>query len=455
MAANGSYNSSNNVLTVTGDGLPTPVNSGTFPNANNSNTITSYAFNHNFVYRGGSNTSDSGIVGLGAIGIAANGVIFFNPSAGTDGSPPSGFSYVAAGIGSAVNYGEDSCGGYPESSGQYRYNDSDFIDCWNANQVMAGYNDYYGSSQYNGDNIRHPDGHSKIIGYCFDGYPVYGPYGYTDANDNTTPVIRMSSGWTVRVQEAPGRPVYDTTYPAGVFMEDYEYTGGTGKLDTHNGRHCVTPEYPSGTFAYFLTEDNSGNPVFPFMMGLTSKEAMVVPANDGFTQTAPPTDDGGDTPDQPPTLVITSQPTNATVQSGNLQQFSLLAEIQPQNDTIAYQWQVSTDGGFAWSNLTGNTSATLNINAQPFMTGYRYRCVLTGPVGASTQAQNSPLISNLAILTVTGTGTSIDYASILKFDSGIGKYDMTPVNFDRDNNNPDFTIQNFTLDNSTTSFDMT
>ena len=455
MAANGSYNSSNNVLTVTGDGLPSPVNSGTFPNANNSNTITSYSFNHNFVYRGGSNTSDSGVVGLGAIGIAANGVVFFNPSAGTDGSPPSGFSYVAAGIGSAVNYGEDSCGGYPQSSGQYSYNDSDFIDCWNANQVMAGYNDYYGSSQYNGDNIRHPDGHSKIIGYSFDGYPVYGPYGYTDANDNTTPVIRMSSGWTVRTQEAPGRPAYDTTYPAGVFMEDYEYTGGTGKLDTHNGRHCVTPEYPSGTFAYFLTEDNSGNPVFPFMMGLTSKEAMVVPANDGFTQTAPPTDDGGDTPSQPPSIVITLQPTNATVQSGNTQQFSLLAEIQPQNDTIAYQWQVSTDGGFAWSNLTGDTSATLTINAQPFMTGYRYRCVLTGPVGASTQAQNSPLISNLAILTVTGSGTSIDYSTILKFDTGIGKYDMTPVTFDRDNNNPDFTRQDVFLDNTSESFDMT
>ena len=455
MAANGSYNSSNNVLTVTGDGLPFPVNSGTFPNANNSNTITSYSFNHNFIYRGGSNTSDSGVVGLGAIGIAANGVVFFNPSAGTDGSPPSGFSYVAAGIGSAVNYGEDNCGGYPQSSGQYSYNDSDFIDCWNANQAMAGYNDYYGASQYNGDNIRHPDGHSKIIGFSFDGYPVYGPYGYTDANDNSTPVIRMSSGWSVRVQEAPGRPAYDTTYPAGVFMEDYEYTGGAGKLDTHNGRYCITPEYPSGTFAYFLTEDNSGNPVFPFMIGLTSKEAMVVPANDGFTQEAPPTQGGGDTPSQPPSIVITLQPTNATVQSGNTQQFSLLAEIQPQNDTIAYQWQVSTDGGFAWSNMTGETSATLTINAQPFMTGYRYRCVLTGPVGSSTQAQNSPLISNLAILTVTGSGTSIDYSSILKFDSGIGKYDMTPVNFDRDNNNPDFTRQDVSLDNTSESFDMT
>ena len=26
--------------------------------------------------------------------------------------------------------------------------------------------------------ICHPDGHSKILGYCFDGFPVYGPFGY-------------------------------------------------------------------------------------------------------------------------------------------------------------------------------------------------------------------------------------------------------------------------------------
>ena len=77
MAANATYNSSNNVLTVTGNGLPFPVTSGTFPNANNTNTITSYTFNHNFVHRGGSNTSNSGVVSLGAIGIAANGVVFF------------------------------------------------------------------------------------------------------------------------------------------------------------------------------------------------------------------------------------------------------------------------------------------------------------------------------------------------------------------------------------------
>ena len=42
MAANGSYNPSNDILTVTGDGLPHPVTSGTFPNANNPNEIATY-----------------------------------------------------------------------------------------------------------------------------------------------------------------------------------------------------------------------------------------------------------------------------------------------------------------------------------------------------------------------------------------------------------------------------
>ena len=58
-------------------------------------------------------------------------------------------------------------------------------------------------------------------------------------------------------------------------------------------------------------------------------------------------------------------------------------------------------------------------------------------------------------LTVTGSGTTIDYSSILKFDNTIGKYDMTPVEFDRDNNNPDFTRSNLFFDNTSENFDMT
>ena len=85
MAAEGSYNPATKVLTVTGNGLPTPVTNGTFPNANNANTISPYTFNHAFTYRGGENTSNSGSFSVGIVGIAANGVAIFNPSGGTSG----------------------------------------------------------------------------------------------------------------------------------------------------------------------------------------------------------------------------------------------------------------------------------------------------------------------------------------------------------------------------------
>ena len=79
MAATGNYNAVTDILTVTGDGLPTPVSYGTFPNANNPNSVTSYTFSHAFTDRGGDNTSGGSTVPLGIVGIAANGVALFNP----------------------------------------------------------------------------------------------------------------------------------------------------------------------------------------------------------------------------------------------------------------------------------------------------------------------------------------------------------------------------------------
>ena len=78
-----------------------------------------------------------------------------------------------------------------------------------------------------------------------------------------------------------------------------------------------------------------------------------------------------------------------------------------------------------------------------------------GPVGEQTQASNSPLASNLAILTVTGGTSQQDTSGILKWDSNVGKFDMTSVPFDRDNNNPDFTRNNIRLDATNYEFDLT
>ena len=63
----------------------------------------------------------------------------------------------------------------------------------------------------------------------------------------------------------------DAPYPMGTFIDDYEWTPtiNTGKtrLDVNNGRFCVTPEYPNGVYAYFLTIDVTGTPVYPYIIG--------------------------------------------------------------------------------------------------------------------------------------------------------------------------------------------
>ena len=71
---------------------------------------------------------------------------------------------------------------------------------------------------------------------------------------------------TITLSEPVGYAPSTTAYPLGSFVEDYEYAG-TGHLDRRNGRYCVTPEFPGGTYAYFMTVDNSNQPAFPYILG--------------------------------------------------------------------------------------------------------------------------------------------------------------------------------------------
>ena len=64
----------------------------------------------------------------------------------------------------------------------------------------------------------------------------------------------MKPGYKLRETEAVNRPSY-STYPAGSFMQDFVYDESIpGRhLDSFNGRFAKTPEFPLGTFAYFVT----------------------------------------------------------------------------------------------------------------------------------------------------------------------------------------------------------
>lgn len=120
--------------------------------------------------------------------------------------------------------------------------------------------------------------HSPIVGFAWDGYPIYGPYGYIDSLDAMSGVQRMETGYklrdiTERTNYADGQGVPPGPTVAeeelGAYVEDYEFVQGLGTLDEHNGRWCVTPEYPGGTYAYFVTQDIAGTPEFPFFVGET------------------------------------------------------------------------------------------------------------------------------------------------------------------------------------------
>jgi hypothetical protein len=119
------------------------------------------------------------------------------------------------------------------------------------------------------DNVDSPF-HSPILGWAYDGNPIYGSYAYDRPNGGR--IRQMVSGYELR--SSTDRP---SSYPLGFFVEDYVYTGN-GDLDEYNGRFCITPEYPNGVYAYFSplsnTKLNSRNtfdrfkvPVFPYALG--------------------------------------------------------------------------------------------------------------------------------------------------------------------------------------------
>lgn len=123
--------------------------------------------------------------------------------------------------------------------------------------------------------------HSPLIGFSYDGYPVYGAHGYKNA-DGTGGITRIKSGYQLRNistrtvwadgTDVPDGPAVSVTYPLGYFREDYEFVNHAGAadyLDVHNGRFCVTPEYPNGMYCYFATVDSDWNSAYPYLIGPT------------------------------------------------------------------------------------------------------------------------------------------------------------------------------------------
>lgn len=169
------------------------------------------------------------------------------------------------------------------------------FDCSKAHPAMGNYHHHQNPSafkldlnvvsdvcsMYDADGLYAIDAneHSPLIGFAYDGFPIYGAMGFANS-DGTGGITRIKSAYslrniTERNTHADGTPVDQgpntEDYFLGYFREDYEFIASNDEdvLDVHNGRFCVTPEYPNGTYAYFATVDENWNSTYPYVVGPT------------------------------------------------------------------------------------------------------------------------------------------------------------------------------------------
>ena len=275
-----------------------------FPNFP-SNTGTTFR-----IPRNPSPASNHQSTGAGAIGYFVDGVAMFDSrdtfsyqtSSQTDGSPVNGVRGDGVWNRDAyVNEGVTFDAAFAHQAGnQYHYHANPPA----LRHQLGDHVDYDASTNTYTERSTAP-GHSPILAWLSDGYPLYGPYGYSDPNDPNSAVIRMRSGYQKRDGSngtdnlsSTGRtrlPAWAATSQGrsadlpsslhgpntssialGHYIEDYDHLGSLGftqgvdyDLDVHNGRFCTTPEYPEGTYAYFVTIEADGTPKYPYNLGRT------------------------------------------------------------------------------------------------------------------------------------------------------------------------------------------
>ncbi|MBM3875762.1 MAG: YHYH protein [Verrucomicrobia bacterium] len=217
---------------IRANGLPDHL-PGQFPNRGNPNLLAPQSYNFR-VPLGPRENATFTRLRMHPFGVALNGVVF-DPDAAEwwQMDPQSGWTY-------------DPISG-PQKLG---------IDRHNAHVQPTGAYHYHGMPT--GLIERVTEGKQKVAlaGWAADGFPIYGPWGHSDARDTNSPVKRLKSGYQLRPGTRTGGPGgrFD-----GTFVEDFQFVKGAGDLDEANGRAGVTPEFPKGTYHYVLTDD------FPFI----------------------------------------------------------------------------------------------------------------------------------------------------------------------------------------------
>ncbi|MFZ9932901.1 MAG: YHYH protein [Chthoniobacterales bacterium] len=154
---------------------------------------------------------------LGTVGVAINGIPIYNPFEDPNQTAATGRIFSG-------------CCGHPQLTGVYHYHK--YPTCL---KLLKG--DGWQSEKDKCDEIDAlvaSGGHSPLIGFALDGWPVYGPVGWKDTNR----VSKLLKSSYTGGNDAAGNP---------------SYVAASGDLDDCNGLVSPTPDYPEGIYHYVMS----------------------------------------------------------------------------------------------------------------------------------------------------------------------------------------------------------
>ena len=293
-------------------GLGTHVMGPWYGNAAHTMPFASYPANMGVLYRiprTPTIPAAKSLTGLGAIGYFVDGVAAFDnrdafsyaTAANTDASPMNGLRGDA--VWNREAYANEGQTFDPAYAHQAMTNHHYHANAPAVRYLLGDHVDFNPATKLYTESTGPVTAHSPIVAWLEDGLPVYGPYGYASPLDPKSGLRRMISGyvkrdgangtanlaatgrtvlpaWAARAQNRSATlpaavygPSVSPAYTLGHFIEDYDYLGDLGKsqgpdfdLNEYNVRFGVTPEFPNGTWAYFLTIETDGTPRFPNMV---------------------------------------------------------------------------------------------------------------------------------------------------------------------------------------------
>ena len=115
----------------------------------------------------------------------------------------------------------------------------------------------------------------QILGWAYDGNPIFGPYGKVNGeikklkssyNKFSDPEINVSINSKLR-----------PNFRSGFFVDDFYFDRAisNGDLDEYNGMFINSSDFPNINYGYFFSLDDEGNPQYPYSIGSEFKDLPI------------------------------------------------------------------------------------------------------------------------------------------------------------------------------------